>query len=59
MGERDGTDEWGRLPVRGPRERERRGADGRGRAVSGGSGARLGPPGPEGEGREAGAREVG
>jgi len=34
-------------------------ADGRGRAVSGGSGARLGPPGPEGEGREAGAREVG
>jgi hypothetical protein len=41
------------------REREGRGADGRGQAVSGGSGARLGPPGPEGEGRVAGAREVG
>jgi hypothetical protein len=26
MGERDGADEWGRLPVRGPRERERGGA---------------------------------
>jgi hypothetical protein len=40
MGERDGADEWGRLPA-------------------GGSGARLGPPGSEGEGREVGAREMG
>jgi hypothetical protein len=45
---------------RGPRERERGGAltGGVGRSA-GGRGARFGPPGPEGEGREAGARELG
>jgi hypothetical protein len=45
---------------RGPRERERGGALTGGVGLSaGGSGARLGPPGPEGEGREVGAREMG
>ena len=45
---------------RGPRERERGGALTGGVGPSaGGSGARLGPPGPEGEGREVGACEMG
>jgi hypothetical protein len=45
---------------RGPRERERGGAlTGRVGLSAGGSGARCGPPGPEREGREAGARELG
>ena len=50
------------LPVREgrARERERGGALTGGVGLSaGGSGARCGPPGPEREGREAGARELG
>ena len=48
------------LPVREVRERERGGALTGGVGLSaGGSGARCGLPGPEGEGREAGARELG
>jgi hypothetical protein len=61
MGEGEGADRWGRAASeRGPRERERGGALTGGVGLSaGGSGARLGPPGPEGEGRVAGARELG
>ena len=48
------------LPVREGRARERGEAlTGGARWSVGGSGARFGPPGPEGEGREAGAREMG
>jgi hypothetical protein len=48
------------LPVREVRARERGGALTGGVGLSaGGSGARFGPPGPEREGREAGARELG
>jgi hypothetical protein len=61
MGEGEGADWWGRAASeRGPRERERGGAlTGGVRLSAGGSGARFGPPGPEREGREAGARELG
>jgi hypothetical protein len=61
MGEGEGADWWGRAASgRGPRERERGGVLTGGVGLSaGGSGARCGPPGPEREGREAGARELG
>jgi hypothetical protein len=60
MGGGEGADWWGRLPAGEVRARERGGALTGGVGLSaGGSGARCGPPGPEGEGREAGARELG
>ena len=61
MGEGEGADGWGRAASeRGPRERESGEALTAGaRRSVGGSGAQFGPPGPEREGREAGARELG
>ena len=57
----EAADRWGRsASERGPRARERGGALTGGVGLSAGrSGARFGPPGPEREGREAGARELG
>jgi hypothetical protein len=60
MGEGEGADGWAlAASERGLRERESGEAPtGEARRSVGGSGARLGPPGPEERG-EAGARELG
>jgi hypothetical protein len=60
MGEGEGADGWGRAASeRGPRERESGEVlTGGAQWLGGGSGARVGPPGPEERG-EAGARELG
>jgi hypothetical protein len=61
MGEGDGADEWA-LAASERSLREREGGEaltGGARVSVGGSGARIGPPGPGREGGKAGTRELG